>query len=78
MILSLLLQNMCLTIIHFIVVHLFIYLFNFLPSLQNFTIFGYARSIMTDKELRNMISKTLTCRVDKRSPLYFSCEMIFI
>uniref|UniRef100_A0A2N9IIJ9 Glucose-6-phosphate 1-dehydrogenase n=1 Tax=Fagus sylvatica TaxID=28930 RepID=A0A2N9IIJ9_FAGSY len=33
---------------------------------KNFTIFGYARSIMTDKELRNMISKTLTCRVDKR------------
>ncbi|XP_041007024.1 glucose-6-phosphate 1-dehydrogenase, chloroplastic-like isoform X1 [Juglans microcarpa x Juglans regia] len=33
---------------------------------ENFTIFGYARSIMTDEELRNMISKTLTCRVDKR------------
>ncbi|GMY09659.1 glucose-6-phosphate 1-dehydrogenase, chloroplastic-like [Fagus crenata] len=33
---------------------------------KNFTIFGYARSIMTDEELRNMISKTLTCRVDKR------------
>ncbi|KAG7984940.1 hypothetical protein I3843_04G186000 [Carya illinoinensis] len=33
---------------------------------ENFIIFGYARSIMTDKELRNMISKTLTCRVDKR------------
>ncbi|KAE8075514.1 hypothetical protein FH972_014223 [Carpinus fangiana] len=33
---------------------------------EDFTIFGYGRSIMTDEELRNMISKTLTCRVDKR------------
>ncbi|KAK9284458.1 hypothetical protein L1049_023631 [Liquidambar formosana] len=33
---------------------------------KNFTIFGYARSIMNDEELRNMICKTLTCRIDKR------------
>ncbi|KAM0935948.1 putative glucose-6-phosphate dehydrogenase (NADP(+)) [Dioscorea sansibarensis] len=35
----------------------------FVPT---FTIFGYARSKMTDAELRNMVSKTLTCRIDKR------------
>ncbi|ONK72027.1 uncharacterized protein A4U43_C04F14890 [Asparagus officinalis] len=33
---------------------------------QHFTIFGYARSKMTDVELRTMVSKTLTCRIDKR------------
>lgn len=33
---------------------------------QNFTIFGYARTKMTDEELREMISRTLTCRIDKR------------
>ncbi|KAK9675364.1 hypothetical protein RND81_11G003000 [Saponaria officinalis] len=33
---------------------------------KHFTIFGYARSKMTDEELRNMVSKTLTCRIDKR------------
>ncbi|XP_010929559.1 glucose-6-phosphate 1-dehydrogenase 3, chloroplastic isoform X1 [Elaeis guineensis] len=33
---------------------------------KHFTIFGYARSKMTDAELRNMVSKTLTCRLDKR------------
>ncbi|XP_059316495.1 glucose-6-phosphate 1-dehydrogenase, chloroplastic [Lycium ferocissimum] len=32
---------------------------------EHFTIFGYARSKMTDAELRNMVSKTLTCRIDK-------------
>lgn len=36
----------------------------FLP--ENFTIFGYSRTKMNDEELRNMISTTLTCRVDKR------------
>ncbi|RWW67163.1 hypothetical protein BHE74_00025411 [Ensete ventricosum] len=35
-------------------------------SMQHFTIFGYARSKMTDAELRTMVSKTLTCRIDKR------------
>ncbi|PWZ45951.1 Glucose-6-phosphate 1-dehydrogenase 2, chloroplastic [Zea mays] len=35
-------------------------------SITHFTIFGYARSKMTDAELRNMVSKTLTCRIDKR------------
>ncbi|KAJ9709904.1 hypothetical protein PVL29_001406 [Vitis rotundifolia] len=33
---------------------------------EHFTVFGYARSKMTDAELRNMVSKTLTCRIDKR------------
>lgn len=33
---------------------------------EHFTIFGYARSKMTDTELRNMVSKTLTCRIDQR------------
>ncbi|KAK3035863.1 hypothetical protein RJ639_033000 [Escallonia herrerae] len=34
---------------------------------EQFTVFGYARSKMTDAELRNMVSRTLTCRIDKRS-----------
>ncbi|KAF8408446.1 hypothetical protein HHK36_007599 [Tetracentron sinense] len=33
---------------------------------KHFTVFGYARSKMSDGELRNMVSKTLTCRIDKR------------
>ncbi|KAI6668056.1 hypothetical protein NL676_036597 [Syzygium grande] len=33
---------------------------------KNFTVFGYARTKMTDEELRTMISRTLTCRIDKR------------
>ncbi|KAJ0933311.1 Glucose-6-phosphate 1-dehydrogenase [Helianthus annuus] len=33
---------------------------------QNFIIFGYARTEMTDEELRETISRTLTCRIDKR------------
>ncbi|KAK9108531.1 hypothetical protein Syun_024542 [Stephania yunnanensis] len=33
---------------------------------EHFTVFGYARSKMTDEDLRNMVSKTLTCRIDKR------------
>ncbi|CAN7049976.1 hypothetical protein BRARA_G00863 [Brassica rapa] len=33
---------------------------------EHFTIYGYARSKMTDAELRDMVSKTLTCRIDKR------------
>ncbi|KAL4311232.1 hypothetical protein GQ457_01G001870 [Hibiscus cannabinus] len=32
---------------------------------KHFTIYGYARSKMTDAELRSMVSKTLTCRIDK-------------
>ncbi|CAK9151873.1 unnamed protein product [Ilex paraguariensis] len=32
---------------------------------ENFTVFDYAWTKMTDEELRDMISKTLTCRVDK-------------
>ncbi|KAK4784829.1 hypothetical protein SAY86_019197 [Trapa natans] len=33
---------------------------------KHFTIFGFARTKMTHAELRTMISKTLTCRIDKR------------
>ncbi|KAI3695371.1 hypothetical protein L1987_78368 [Smallanthus sonchifolius] len=33
---------------------------------RNFVIFGYARTKMTDEELRETISRTLTCRIDKR------------
>ncbi|KAI6694532.1 hypothetical protein NL676_022242 [Syzygium grande] len=33
---------------------------------RNFTIFGYGRSTLTHDELRKSISKTLTCRIDKR------------
>ncbi|CAL9775599.1 unnamed protein product [Musa acuminata subsp. burmannicoides] len=33
---------------------------------KHFTVFGYARTQLTDEELRNMIGKTLTCRIDKR------------
>ncbi|GMY26582.1 glucose-6-phosphate 1-dehydrogenase, chloroplastic-like [Fagus crenata] len=34
---------------------------------KHFTVYGYARSKMTDAELRTMVSKTLTCRIDKRA-----------
>ncbi|KAE8766925.1 glucose-6-phosphate 1-dehydrogenase, chloroplastic-like [Hordeum vulgare] len=34
---------------------------------EHFTVFGYARSKMSDEELRNMISMTLTCRIDQRA-----------
>ncbi|XP_042477739.1 glucose-6-phosphate 1-dehydrogenase, chloroplastic-like [Macadamia integrifolia] len=44
---------------------------NWLP--EHFTIFGYARSKMSDEELRNLISKTLTCRIDQRENC--SCKM---
>ncbi|GJN40842.1 hypothetical protein PR202_gn00253 [Eleusine coracana subsp. coracana] len=33
---------------------------------EHFAVFGYARSKMSDEELRTMISRTLTCRIDKR------------
>ncbi|KAL7606911.1 glucose-6-phosphate 1-dehydrogenase, chloroplastic [Lactuca sativa] len=33
---------------------------------EHFTIYGYARSKMSDAELRTMVSKTLTCRIDQR------------
>jgi len=33
---------------------------------QNFTIMGFARSKMTQQEFRDMISLTLTCRIDQR------------
>lgn len=34
--------------------------------MQNFQVFGYARSKMTDAEFRDMITSTLTCRVNAR------------
>ncbi|XP_057454462.1 glucose-6-phosphate 1-dehydrogenase, chloroplastic-like isoform X1 [Lotus japonicus] len=37
---------------------------------ENFLVFGFARTKMTSEELRNMISRTLTCRIDKRA----NCE----
>ncbi|KAJ6401461.1 hypothetical protein OIU84_016802 [Salix udensis] len=37
---------------------------------ENFTVFGYARTKLNDEELRNMISGTLTCRVNQRE----NCE----
>ncbi|KAH7574598.1 hypothetical protein JRO89_XS03G0318300 [Xanthoceras sorbifolium] len=37
---------------------------DFLP--EDFMVFGYARTKLTDEELRDMISITLTCRIDKR------------
>lgn len=33
---------------------------------QDFQVFGYARSKMTDAEFREMIANTLTCRIDAR------------
>lgn len=33
---------------------------------QNFNVFGYARTSMSDEDLRNIISRTLTCRIDQR------------
>ncbi|CAH9072818.1 unnamed protein product [Cuscuta epithymum] len=36
---------------------------DYLP--ENFVVFGYARTKMNDEELRDMISTTLNCRVDK-------------
>lgn len=40
--------------------------FIFANCQQHFTIYGYARSKMSDAELRTMVSKTLTCRIDQR------------
>eukprot|EP00850_Spirogloea_muscicola_P004483 SM000019S05027 [mRNA] locus=s19:524152:528456:- [translate_table: standard] len=39
-----------------------LYYEEYLP--KHFTIFGYARSKMTNEELRDMISEKLTCRID--------------
>ncbi|KAI4340634.1 hypothetical protein MLD38_025448 [Melastoma candidum] len=41
-----------------------LYYENCLP--KQFTVYGYARSKMTDSELRDMVSRTLSCRIDKR------------
>lgn len=38
----------------------------FTMLMQDFTVFGYARTKLTDEQLRNMISNTLTCRIDKK------------
>lgn len=64
---------LCLTFDLFTAAYLFSFFFFSYLLLQNFTIFGYGRSIMTDEELRNMISKTLTCRVDKRCYFIVLC-----
>jgi glucose-6-phosphate 1-dehydrogenase len=34
--------------------------------LQDFQVFGYARSKLSDAEFRNLIESTLTCRIDAR------------
>lgn len=34
--------------------------------MQDFNVFGYARTKLTDEELRDIISRTLTCRIDQR------------
>ncbi|KAH9745272.1 glucose-6-phosphate 1-dehydrogenase 1 [Citrus sinensis] len=34
---------------------------------EDFTVFGYARTKLTDEELRNVIRKTLTCGIDKKN-----------
>jgi len=34
--------------------------------LQDFQVFGYARSKMSDEQFREMIASTLTCRIDAR------------
>ncbi|KAH9745279.1 glucose-6-phosphate 1-dehydrogenase 1 [Citrus sinensis] len=39
---------------------------------EDFTVFGYARTKLTDEELRNVISKTLTYRIDKNSEEHFA------
>lgn len=36
------------------------------PSAQEFQVFGFARSKMTDAEFRELIASTLTCRVSAR------------
>ncbi|XP_024395397.1 glucose-6-phosphate 1-dehydrogenase 2, chloroplastic [Physcomitrium patens] len=41
-----------------------LYYENCLP--KHFTIYGFARSKMTDEQLRELISGTLTCRIDRR------------
>ncbi|KAF4359313.1 glucose-6-phosphate 1-dehydrogenase, chloroplastic-like [Cannabis sativa] len=45
-----------------------LYYDDYLP--KNFIVFGYARTKMSDEELRNVVSRTLTCRIDKRE----NCE----
>jgi hypothetical protein len=35
-------------------------------ALQDFQVFGYARTKMSDAEFRDMIASTLTCRIDAR------------
>lgn len=47
--------------------------------MQDFIVFGYARTKLTDEELRDMISKTLTCRIDKKyTVLLTNCHMSFL
>ena len=57
------------------------YTYYLIVFIQNFMVFGYARTKMTDDELRNMISRTLTCRIDKWYYIAkpsFTCKNIFL
>jgi glucose-6-phosphate 1-dehydrogenase len=36
------------------------------PCPQNFQVYGYARSKLTDTDFRDLISSTLTCRIDAK------------
>ncbi|XP_021758069.1 glucose-6-phosphate 1-dehydrogenase, chloroplastic-like [Chenopodium quinoa] len=49
---------------------------SFLP--ESFTIFGYSQTKMNDEELWNMISKTLTCRVDQRESFGEKMDHFFL
>lgn len=40
---------------------------------HDFSVFGYARTKLTHEELRVMISRTLTCRIDQRC--YYTCVL---
>lgn len=41
---------------------------------ESFTLFGYGRHEMSDVELRNMICRTLTCRIDKRESCHVKMD----
>ncbi|KAI8007882.1 hypothetical protein LOK49_LG07G02764 [Camellia lanceoleosa] len=41
---------------------------------ESFTVFGYGRHEMSDVELRNMICRTLTCRIDQRESCHVKMD----
>lgn len=45
---------------------------------KDFSVFGYARTKLTHEELRLMISRTLTCRIDQRCLLHLCLWIIQI